>query len=207
MKKYGFKKVITGVLLLTMLLMSLVGCSAEAGLENSNEESKTNETEESSEVEVENNVNEPVVGGEITVAFQSTPENFDPDHSSSDWVVTAVTNHVYEGLFEFNASNAAIPQLAESYTLIDEGKTYDIILRKGVLFQDGDEMKAEDVKASLDRWFEVNPAGASIAESLVETEIINDYQLLVKFDKVYAPFINILASPVSRQKCLLRKKK
>lgn len=188
-----FKKLISSTLVIIMLLVNLSGCSSKVVKDDSSNNNN-------------NSSPGPKMGGEITVAFQSSPDNFDPDHASSDWVVTAVTNHVYEGLFEFNANNEAIPQLAESYTAKDDGKTYDILLRKGVKFQDGDEMKAEDVKASLERWFKVNPAGVSIAESLVGIDIVNDYEILIKFDKVYAPFINILASPVSRQKMLVKKK-
>ncbi|MDD2494081.1 MAG: ABC transporter substrate-binding protein [Tissierellia bacterium] len=193
--KTKFKKIISSMLVIAMLLAVLSGCANNASNEVSDNSNNSN-----------SNSTEPKIGGEITVAFQSAPDNFDPDHASSDWVVTAVTNHVYEGLFEFNANNEAIPQLAESYTIIDDGKTYNIVLRKGVKFQDGDEMKAEDIKSSLARWFKVNPAGVSIADSLIDIEIVNDYEILVKFDKVYAPFINILASPVSRQKMLVKKK-
>lgn len=190
---YQVKRMLAIMLMTLLAVMSLTGCNAKA------------DTVEEVSNEAEQVVSDPEFGGEITVAFQSSPENFDPDHSSSDWVVTAVTNHVYEGLFEFNANNEAIPQLAKSYTMLDEGKTYDILLREDVQFQDGSDLKADDVKASMERWFKVNPAGIAISDSLVEIEILNDYELLVKFDKVYAPFINILASPVSRQKMLVKK--
>lgn len=196
------KKISRKMLVITMILMMLLvlqACNNENNAENSSLDSKTGTGNESMS-------SDPIMGGEITVAFQSAPENFDPDHSSSDWVVTAVTNHVYEGLFEFNANNEAIPQLAESYNVIDDGKTYQIFIRKGVKFQDGDELTAEDVKASMDRWFLVNPAGVAIAESLISVDIVNDYEILVRFDKVYAPFLNILASPVSRQKMIVKKK-
>ena len=195
--KQSSKKIIV-VIMVVMILSVLQGCSKAKVTDESKKES--------TESEVVDTLSKPIIGGEITIAFQSAPENFDPDHSSSDWVVTAVTNHVYEGLFEFNANNEAIPQIAESYKVIDEGKTYQIYLRKDVKFQDGDGLEAEDVKASMDRWFKVNPAGVAIAESLIEVEIVNKYEILVKFNKVYAPFINILASPVARQKMIVKKK-
>lgn len=200
--KTKLKKLVIGLLITTMLCVNLVGCG-NTGSKTSDNDSNISNNDTNS---VDSNKSEPKMGGEVTVAFQSAPDNFDPDHSSADWVVTAVTNHVYEGLFEFNANNEAVPQLAKSYTIVDDGKTYDIILREGVKFQDGDEMKADDVKASLERWFSINPAGVSIAESLIGVEIVNDYEILVKFNDIYAPFINILASPVSRQKMLVKKK-
>lgn len=148
----------------------------------------------------------PVVGGEITVAFMSAPQHLDPDHPSPDWVVTAVTNHVYEGLFEFSADGNPIPHLAESYTITNEGKTYNIKLRKGVRFSDGSEMQADDVRSSMLRWFELNAAGAGMAESLEGVDIVDNYTIAVKFKVKNAPFISILASPVSCQKMIVKKK-
>lgn len=195
--KANAKKFASILLILSMMGTALVGC----GKENKTQTNETMGTNETSAQTADDKM-----GGEITVAFMSAPENFDPDHPQSDWVVTAVTNHVYEGLFEFSATDEAVPHLAESYEIIDDGKTYDIKLRKGVKFSDGDEMKAEDVKASMERWFKVNAAGVNIADSLKEIEIVNDYEILVKFDQVYAPFISIIASPVSCQKMIVKKK-
>lgn len=197
MKGKLLKKILACTLVASLMVTALGACGDESPVNNEKTETNDNQKETSEEDRF---------GGEITVAFSSAPENFDPDHASSDWTVTAVTNHVYEGLFEFDNDSNALPQLAESYTLIDDGKTYDIILRKDVKFHDLSEMTAEDVKASLDRWFHVNPAGVGISEYLDEVEIVNDYEIKVKFTQIYAPFINIVASPVSRQKMLVKKK-
>ena len=186
------KKIIL-VIIIVMILSMIQGCSKKKVIGESQND-------------ITDTLLKPVMGGEITIAFQSAPENFDIDHSSSDWVVTAVLNHVYEGLFELNTNNEAIPQIAESYNIIDKGKTYEIYLRKDVKFQDGDGLEAEDVKASMDRWFKVNPAGVAISEFLINIEIVNKYEILVKFNKAYAPFLNVLASPVACQKMIIKKK-
>lgn len=194
MKKMNY---FTKYMVLAMLIFSvtsLVGCKASDG----DKAGKTSANVEMSE--------EDKYGGDITISFQSAPENFDPDHPSSDWVVTAVTNHVYEGLFEFDENNEAIPHLAKSYEIKDDGKTYNIKLREDVKFQDGDNMTSEDVKASLERWFKVNPAADPIRDDLESIDLVNDYEIDIKFNKVYAPFVNILGSPVSRQKVLIKKK-
>lgn len=202
MKKNLFKKVIAGTLVAAMMLSTLSACGSEASNSEDNNtgaDTQTNENDEST-------ISTPKVGGEITVAFSNSPSNYDTDHSSSSWEVTAVTNHVYEGLFEFDDESNAQPLLAESYEVIDDGKTYDIKLRDNVMFHDNTEMTAEDVKASFERWLELNPAGIAIAEYVDEVEIVNDYEIKVKFSQVYAPFINMLASPVSKQKMVIKKK-
>lgn len=202
MKKFISNRKIIFLLISVLCITSLVGCGSngEKTAEENKVKSKENDAKEDEVGEDEK------YGGEITVAFQSAPENFDPDHSSTDWTVTAITNHVYEGLFEFDDDNKVVPHLAESYEILDDGKTYHIKLREGVKFQDGDELKAEDVKASFERWIKVNPVGDQIKDDIDSVEIVNDYEIDIKFNKVYAPFLNILGSPVSRQKMLVKKK-
>ncbi|MEX2374282.1 MAG: ABC transporter substrate-binding protein [Dehalococcoidia bacterium] len=56
-----------------------------------------------------------------------------------------------------------VPGLAESWEVSDDQLTYTFNLREGVLFHDGREMTAEDVKASLDRWFAVTPVTWEVA--------------------------------------------
>src|SRR6056297_2449538 len=150
------KKSIVLLLVVALCVLVFVGCNANTAEIEEDISDASDETVEITE--------EDKYGGDITVAFQSAPENFDPDHPSSDWTVTAVTNHVYEGLFEFNDDNKAIPHLAESYDVSEDGKTYKIKLREGVKFSDGDEMKSDDVKASLERWIKVNPIGDQVKD-------------------------------------------
>lgn len=201
MNKIISNKKIIFLLISVLCITSLVACApSEESVEDNNSELAK---QTSNEIEI---TEEEKYGGDIVVAFQSAPENYDPDHPSADWTVTAITNHVYEGLFEFDDDNKAVPHLAESYEILDDGKTYHIKLREGVKFSDGDELKAEDVKASFERWIKVNPIGDQIKDHVDSVEIVSDYEIDIKFNKVYAPFLNILGSPVSRQKMLVKKK-
>ena len=60
-------------------------------------------------------------GGTIVVAQKMTPPNLDSDKSTS-WEISEIMNHVYEGLFEFDANYEPQPYLAESYEVKDGGK-------------------------------------------------------------------------------------
>lgn len=58
---------------------------------------------------------------------------------------------VYEGLVMWGEDNTVKPNLAESWEVKNNGKTYVFKIRKGVKFHNGREVKAEDFKWSLER--------------------------------------------------------
>lgn len=149
--------------------------------------------------------NGPQYGGTINVAMKTAPPHLDSD-KSTDWTISGIMNHAYEGLFEMNDKYEAIPQLVESSKLLDGDKTYDFILRKGVKFHNRKEMTAEDVKASFDRWFRLNEAGQMVKPYLNSVDVVGPYEITVNFKQKYAPFLNILASPVANQKMVVRPK-
>ena len=59
-----------------------------------------------------------------------------------------------------------IPDLAHSWEIAKDGKTYTFFLRKGVQFHDGAELTADDVKATFDR-IAKPPQGISIPRSML----------------------------------------
>lgn len=162
-------------------------------------------SEEDGEKEKQGSVKNSKFGGTIVVAQKMTPPHLDSD-KSTDWAISSIMNHVYEGLFEFDANFEAQPYLAESYEITDGGKVYDIKLRKGVLFHNGKEMTSEDVEASFSRWLKNNDAGNMIAPYFEKLEIAGPYELKFIFKRAYAPFISILGSHVSNQKLVIRPK-
>lgn len=72
------------------------------------------------------------------------------------WTTAEVTrNHallVFDTLFGINADLRPVPQMAEGATTADDGKTWTIRLRDGLLFHDNTPVLARDVVASLQRW-------------------------------------------------------
>ncbi|MCT4507385.1 MAG: ABC transporter substrate-binding protein [Tepidibacter sp.] len=189
MKKLS--KLLVCTLVITMLCAMLSACSSN---EVSEEPKNEKETTEDSRY-----------GGTIVVAQKMTPPHLDSD-KSTDWAISSIMNHVYEGLFEFDKNFEAQPHLAKGYEITDGGKTYNVKLREKVLFHNGKEMTSEDVIASFNRWVKNNDAGNMIAPYFDKAEIVGPYEINFKFKENYAPFINILASHVSNQKMVVRPK-
>ncbi|MFC1909546.1 ABC transporter substrate-binding protein, partial [Chloroflexota bacterium] len=67
------------------------------------------------------------------------------------------------------------PSLATSWSMSPDGLTYTFNLRKGVKFHNGDEMTAEDVKFSYDR-YEGN-ASDLLRERISRVEIVDPYTI------------------------------
>jgi ABC-type transport system substrate-binding protein len=84
--------------------------------------------------------------GRPEVVFASTGELLDLNPLlSNSWYDTIVFNPVFESLFTLDQGLNAIPQLATSYSLTPDGRTFTYNLRHGVKFHDGIEMTADDV--------------------------------------------------------------
>ncbi|ADQ15561.1 extracellular solute-binding protein family 5 [Halanaerobium hydrogeniformans] len=148
---------------------------------------------------------EGVYGGRLNVALKMSAPHLDSDNST-DSQITAMMNHVYEGLFEFDENLQLQPHLADSYRVLDDGKEYIVELREDVMMHNGEKMDADDVLASFERWLDINGAGDLIKPYFDQAVKLDDYTISFKFDEPYAPFLNIMASPVSNQKFVVRAK-
>ena len=90
-----------------------------------------------------------------------------------------------------------IPQLAtELPNISDDGKTYTIPIRQGVMFHDGAPFNAEAMAFSLRRFAENGGSPSSLLSGIVESiEATGDYELTIKLKKPFAAFTALLTFP------------
>lgn len=105
------------------------------------------------------------------------------------WEITSVDPHagdgtllkekalVVETLVGANDDFSLAPELAVSWKNIDS-LTWEFTLREGVKFHNGEEMKASDVKFSLERACELDPTSQSLLK-LDRVEVDSDYKVKV----------------------------
>jgi peptide/nickel transport system substrate-binding protein len=88
---------------------------------------------------------------DITVAIQLEPPNLDPTGGAAQAIDSVLYSNVFEGLTRFMADGSVVAGLAKSWDISDDGLTYTFMLNEDVMFHDGTDMNADDVKFSLDR--------------------------------------------------------
>lgn len=101
---------------------------------------------------------------------------------------------IFDPLVNWNGSKSeAIPALAESWTISDDGITYVFNLRRDVKWHDGSDFTAEDVVFTMERT-KVMPATASKGKVIKSATALDDYTVEIVLEYAYPNFILQLAS-------------
>ena len=111
-------------------------------------------------------------GGVLKYAITSRPPHFDM-HQSGTINSLGSQGCMFDNLVRRDPRDSGktiIPDLAHSWEIAKDGKTYTFMLREGVQFHDGAEFTSEDVKATYDR-IAKPPAGVSIPRSSLFTTV------------------------------------
>ena len=110
----------------------------------------------------------PKRGGVLRVGIPIRPPHFDV-HQSGTVGNLGTQGCMFDNLIRRDPRDSGktiIPDLAHSWEIAKDGKTYTFLLRKGVQFHDGAELTADDVKATFDRIVKP-PQGISIPRSIL----------------------------------------
>lgn len=134
----------------------------------------------------------PRIGGKHVEGIVGTPRFINPllAISYADKDLTAL---VYAGLLSRDAKGELIPELAEAYTISEDGMTYTFVLRDNLTFHDGTPLTAKDVV------FTIKQAGNAMVRSPsfadwegVQVEQINEQTITFTLPEPYTPFIENL---------------
>lgn len=126
---------------------------------------------------------------EIIMAEASDIVTLDP-HDSTDTYSNKAITMIYDRLINLDADANVIPGLAESW---EEVSPTEIVfhLTKGVKFHNGEELKASDVKFSLDRQ-RSTPRSAPLLAKVTEVNVVDEYTVQMILSEAYAPiFVNL----------------
>ena len=110
----------------------------------------------------------PKHGGVIRMGIPVRPPHFDLHQSGTIFNLGAM-GCMFDNLVRRDprdGGKTVIPDLAHSWQIAKDAKTYTFFLRQGVQFSDGAELTADDVKATFDR-IAKPPQGIIIPRSIL----------------------------------------
>lgn len=85
------------------------------------------------------------------------------DPATFDWTEKSnVARHVLEYLTITGPDNVTRPYLAESWSASEDLKTWELKLRKGVKWNNGDEFNADDVVYNFTRWLDPKTGSSNV---------------------------------------------
>ncbi|HVH80757.1 MAG TPA: ABC transporter substrate-binding protein [Stellaceae bacterium] len=153
----------------------------------------------------------PKSGGVLRYGITMRPPHFDV-HQSGTINSLASQAVQFDNLIRRDPRDSGktiIPDLAHSWEIAKDGKTYTFMLRKGVLFHDGSELTSEDIKATFDR-IAKPPQGISIPRSVLfkavsEIAAPDKYTVQFKLSEARPPNF-IMSAIASGWNVIVRKK-
>lgn len=87
----------------------------------------------------------------VTIGMGGEPSGLDPTVAAPVFIGQVTWQNIFEGLVTIDKDGKIQPQLAKSWDISDDGKTYTFTLHEGVTFHDGEVFDSSVAKASLER--------------------------------------------------------
>ena len=132
-------------------------------------------------------------GGTLVLPTLDEPDGLNPLFYL-DTVSPNIGSLIFNTLVNIDEQLEYVPELAESWQVSEDGRTWDFHLHEGVDFHDGEELSAEDVVFTFQSM--LDPATESpLARhySILEgVEAIGSRQVRFHLKAAYSPFLNLL---------------
>lgn len=134
---------------------------------------------------------------ELVYGINNNVDTLDPNVTSFS-SVGVILGHVVDPLVWQNPLGTFYPGLATEWSVSADASEYTFKLRQDVTFQDGTPFNAEAVKFTFDRI--ANPdtksqTAVSLLGPYKETEVVDDYTVIVRFNTPFAPFLDSASQP------------
>ncbi|MDO8492750.1 MAG: ABC transporter substrate-binding protein [bacterium] len=131
----------------------------------------------------------PIEGGTLSEGVIGSARFINPILAVSD-SDRDLTNLVYSGLMRSMPDGSIIPDMAKSYKISDDGKTYTFILKDDLTFHDGTKVTTDDIEFTVSKIQDgaVKSPKRPNWESVI-IEKINEREIRFHLRQAYAPFL------------------
>jgi peptide/nickel transport system substrate-binding protein len=132
--------------------------------------------------------------GQLTWGVHTTlaPTWFDPAETSGIVTPYMVMYALHDAVLKPMPGQALAPGLAESWTSSEDALTYEFALRKGAKFHNGEEVTAEDVKFSFERYR--GAAHKLLKDRVAAIEIVDSRHIRFHLKQPWPDFLTFYVS-------------
>ena len=138
-------KKLIALLLAVLMLLSMVACGGDPGIENPGVENPGNDTPDTTQGDSSG----PQKGGVLKYTFHEMSPTWDP-YGQAAWTTYIWAQNVVENCLVRGEDDKVYPLVCE-YEYAEDGLSLKLWIREGVKFSDGTPVTLEDVVASLQR--------------------------------------------------------
>lgn len=127
-------------------------------------------------------------GGTLVMIVQPEPPSL-ASYLSTSGPIGLMAPKVYDGLLDYDKDLKAVPSLAESWDVSEDGKTVTFNLRKGVKWHDGEDFTSADVQFTVMNVLkEIHPRGPNSFKEVSAIETPDAHTAIFKLDNP-APYM------------------
>ncbi len=132
--------------------------------------------------------------GPKTVTFvpQADLASIDPVWTTAD-ITRNFSLAVFDTLYAYDAQFQVQPQMVAGHRVEDDGRTWELTLRDGLAFHDGQKVLARDCVATIKRFSSRNPFGQALMQRVNEISAVSDSTIRFRLNKPFALLPNALA--------------
>src|SRR6266498_2860002 len=136
---------------------------------------------------------EPTPGGTLTVGLAADIAHFDVFHAIGYEAYWALGN-IHSGLVRVDPNGNILPDMATSWDVTDDGRTYVFHLQQGIMFHDGTPANAKAIKWNFE--YILDPANSAdtrvFFRPIAAVEVLDDATLQVRLQEPSADFLMVL---------------
>ena len=135
----------------------------------------------------------PAFGGIYTEGLIDQPRFINPIYGITSDTDRDLIQLIFSGLMKYSPDGKIVPDIAQSYRVLDEGKTFKIHLKENVFFSDGKKLTADDVVFTIQTIQNPDYKSPLRAQWLdVKVQKISDFDISLKLKSPYASFLETL---------------
>lgn len=139
---------------------------------------------------------QPVRGGIYVEADVGTPVRLNPVLDSYNQIDRDLDRLIYSGLIRFDSRGLPKADLAASWTVSADGKTYAFAIRPDAIWHDGQPVSSDDAVYTFSKLQDPDYPGPSDLHEMwkqIKVEKLDDHRVQFTLPEPYAPFLDYLS--------------